>query len=292
MLSLRPDTTKTTKARNTRFILPQASSDTDTFWGVFAARKYLEKEFSRRDLPAEMHVVGPTPFHADLSVKAADIEQDFELVLSPGKGSDKFTFLYSKESFSSPEIAAVTLIDRISDELSLFYSFNSTQEGRWRERNELVALVQNLIDIYQAKGFKARLCRMFTSSAKIRRVALKAVIAEYQSQGDERTSRDEMDELYSRGVTPYFRDFLESEVASRHESEILAARETISILDQARQKQIEVSSLFFSAIAGGWRVRWCRFWLTNAGLASMDVNVVPATWYRTASICGLVIPRL
>jgi hypothetical protein len=60
-----------------------------------------------------------------------------------------------------------------------------------------------------------------------------------------------MDELYSRGVTPHFRDFLESEVASRHESEILAARETISILDQVRQKQIEVSSLFFSAIAGG-----------------------------------------
>lgn len=233
------------------FILPQASSATDTFWGVFAAREYLEKEFSRQDLPAEMHMISPTPFHADLSVKAADIDQDFELVRSPGKGREEFTFLYSKESFSSPEMAAVTLIDRISDELSLFYSFNSTQEDRWRERNELVALVQNLIDIYQAKDFKARLRRMFTSSAKIRRVALKAVITEYQLQGDERTSRNEMDELYSRGVTPYFRDFLESEVASRHESEILAARETISILDQARQKQIEVSSLFFSAIAGG-----------------------------------------
>jgi hypothetical protein len=152
--------------------------------------------------------------------------------------------------------------------------------------------VQNLIDIYQAKGFKARLRRMFASSAKIRRVALKAVLTEYQSQGDERTSRNEMDELYSRGVTPHFRDFLESEVASLHESEILAARETISILDQARQKQIEVSSLFFSAIAGGLGVRWCRFWLTNVGLASMDVNVVTAIWCRTASICGLVIPRL
>jgi hypothetical protein len=97
--------------------------------------------------------------------------------------------------------------------------------------------VQNLIDIYQAKGFKARLRRMFASSAKIRRVALKAVLTEYQSQGDERTSRNEMDELYSRGVTPHFRDF--SKARLRHVTRVkywLLEKRSLSWIKHAKNK--------------------------------------------------------
>jgi len=60
-----------------------------------------------------------------------------------------------------------------------------------------------------------------------------------------------MNELYSEGAVPYFKDFLESEVSADRTNILLAAKEIVSVLDQARQRQIEITSLFFSAIAGG-----------------------------------------
>ncbi len=233
------------------FILPQGAPSNDGTSAAVVVREYLHREFSRQELPAVLHVIGPTPFHADLCVRPAAIDKDFELVRTPGRGYDEFAFLYSRDSFSSVALAAVTLFDNINDELSLFYSMLTRRADRLRERHELLALVQNLIQIYQAKGFTARTRRVFTSSTRIRRVALKAVNAEYQSQDDEQTLHEQMDELYSARAAFYFKDYLESEVASHHTAELLAAKEMVSLLDQARQRQIEVTSLFLSAIAGG-----------------------------------------
>lgn len=234
------------------FILPEASESwQDTFLGVIVVREYLQREFSSRKLPADFRVIGPTPFHADACVQVGDIDVDFDLARVPGKADDKFTFLYSAETFSSPAMAAVTLFDSISHELSLYYSLVSSRGDRGREGNEISMFTQDLINVYQAKGFKARMRRIFTSSMKIRQVALRIVNAEYRAQTEERTSRRELDELYSMGIVPYFKDFIEREVTSDNTGQILAAKEIVSLLDQARERQIEVTSLFLSAVAGG-----------------------------------------
>jgi hypothetical protein len=145
----------------------------------------------------------------------------------------------------------VTLFDSVSDELSLYYSLVSSRQDRGREGDEISILTQNLINIYQAKGFKARMRRIFTSSMKIRQVALRIVNAEYRAQAEDELSRHQLDELYSMGAVPYFKDFIERETASDNASRILAAKEIVSLLDQARERQIEVTSLFLSAVAGG-----------------------------------------
>jgi hypothetical protein len=233
------------------FVLPQVSASwRDTFSGVIVVRDYLQREFSRRELPADIRVIGPTPFHADSCVQLGDIEGDFELVRTPSKADDQFTFLYSDEQFSSPAMAAVMLFEVISEELSLFYSLVSSRDDRRRESGEISLLTQNLISIYQAKGFRAKMRRIFTSSMKIRQVALMTVNAEYRAQTDEQFARRQLDELYSKGATPYFKDFIEGEVVAGT-SQVTAAKEIVSLLDQARQRQIEVTSLFLSAMAGG-----------------------------------------
>jgi hypothetical protein len=85
----------------------------------------------------------------------------------------------------------------------------------------------------------------------IRQVALRIVNAEYRAQAEDELSRHQLDELYSMGAVPYFKDFIERETASDNASRILAAKEIVSLLDQARERQIEVTSLFLSAVAGG-----------------------------------------
>jgi len=128
---------------------------------------------------------------------------------------------------------------------------NSGQENRRRQSIEITALTQALIDVYQDKSLRARVLRVVTSSTKIRRVALKAVLAEYQLQDDERMARREIAELYASGIIPYFRDLIEGEVKSDYIGQVAAAKEVVSLLDQARQRQVEMTSLFLSAIAGG-----------------------------------------
>jgi len=86
---------------------------------------------------------------------------------------------------------------------------------------------------------------------KIRQVALSIVNAEYRAQTDEQNSRHQLDELYATGTVSYFKDFIESELTSVNTSQILAAKEIVSLLDQARERQIGVTSLFLSAVAGG-----------------------------------------
>jgi hypothetical protein len=234
------------------FVLPEASTSwKDTFLSVIIVREYLQREFDRRKLPADIRVIGPTPLHANSCVQAGVIDGDFELVRVPSMADDRFTFLYSAERFSSSAMAAVTLFDSISHELSLYYSLVSSRDDRGQEGNEISVLIQKLINIYQAKGFKARMRRVSTSSMKIRQAALMIVNAEYAAQADDQFARRQLDELYSMGIVPYFKDFIEGEVASGNTGRISAAKEMVSLLDQARERQIEVMSLFLSAVAGG-----------------------------------------
>lgn len=233
------------------FVLSDASSGRDAFLSVIVVREYLEREFSKRNLPAEVRVIGPTPFHADASIQPGDGDTEFELSYAPGRGNDKFTFVYSASKFRTPEMAAVTLFDSISEELSLYYSLVANRGDTGQMTDRIYALTQNLIDVYQAKGLRASIGRIFTSSRKIRRVALMIVNAEFGAQAHEEFARRQLDELYSRGIVLYFKNSIEEEVAPENTSQISAAKEIVSVLDQARQRQIEVSSLFLSAVAGG-----------------------------------------
>lgn len=234
------------------FVIPQESTSVrDAVSGVLLLRQYLERHFLGKNYPVDLRIVGPSPFHVDACTKPGRTSKEFELSRAPGKAHDDYSFIYSKRRFSSSLLAAVYLFERISDELSLFYALISRQEERRIQSFEIAMLTQGLINIYQDRSLKARTRRVVTSSVKIRRVILKVVLAEYQSRDDERVARRQIEELYASDTVPYFKDFLEHEVDSNDASQISAAKEVVSLLDQARQRQIATTALFLSAIAGG-----------------------------------------
>jgi len=48
------------------FVIPDGSASwRDTFSGVVVVRGYLQREFSCRELPVDIRVIGPTPLHVD-----------------------------------------------------------------------------------------------------------------------------------------------------------------------------------------------------------------------------------
>jgi hypothetical protein len=234
------------------FVLPQlAESSNDASSSIIAVREYLKRELSQRQLPVKLTTIGPSPFHADACIESADIAEKFRLERIPSRAFDKLIFSYSERDFESSEYALITLLDDISDELSFYYSLVRRRLDRMHDSDRIAEMARELLDIYEATGFKAKMQRIFVSSAKIRRVALRAVAAQYEAQDDELSSRRSMDELYSSDLEPYFTDYIEEEIGTDYANDILGAKEVVSLLDQARERQIQVTSLFLSAIAGG-----------------------------------------
>jgi len=136
------------------FVLSEApTSWRDTFSGVIVVREYLAREFSKRRLPADIRVIGPTPLHADSCVQASDIDNRFDLVRVPSKGmtisrSSTLPTDFHRQQWRSDAFR------HHYDELSLYYSLVSARSDRGREGAEISILTQNLMDIYQAKGFR------------------------------------------------------------------------------------------------------------------------------------------
>jgi len=59
------------------------------------------------------------------------------------------------------------------------------------------------------------------------------------------------DELYAADVAPYFRSDIETVMSEDFTAFLAGAREVATLLGEARARQVEVSSLFLSALAGG-----------------------------------------
>ena len=109
----------------------------------------------------------------------------------------------------------------------------------------------NLIGIYEGKGIRAWLRRLFTSSSKTRYLALKALTAEYNAQVGKAEDVRIKDETYSSDVTPYFSSEIENVMSQNFAGVISGARDVASLLTDVRARQVEITSLFMSAVAGG-----------------------------------------
>ena len=52
-------------------------------------------------------------------------------------------------------------------------------------------------------------------------------------------------------MTPFFKIYVENEMSDQSSGVVAGAREVTALLDAARARQVEVTSLFLSALAGG-----------------------------------------
>ena len=85
----------------------------------------------------------------------------------------------------------------------------------------------------------------------MRKLALKVILEEYNTKEGAAEARKEVDEHYSSNKFPCFKTYIEEEMSENYLADYSVAREVVTLLDQARGRQIEVTWLFISALAGG-----------------------------------------
>jgi hypothetical protein len=85
----------------------------------------------------------------------------------------------------------------------------------------------------------------------MRRLALKVILEECNTKEGAGWAGKDVDEHYSSNKFPCFKAYLEEEMSENYLADYSVAREVVTLLDQARGRQIEVTWLFLSALAGG-----------------------------------------
>jgi hypothetical protein len=235
------------------FVVPDHPSAVilDSSGSIIIVREYLTKELSTGSEHVTFGIVAPTTFHGHFAVV---LNKQAELVLldrTASRGYDDFVFSCTVNVFSSAVEAAEYLFDKIKDELVFFYYLRERHHDRLRAAEEISALTGDLIGIYEGEGIRVRLRRLLTSNSKMRYLSIRALTAEYDAQVKSAADARKKDELYSSDITPYFTGEIESVMSEDFSGVLSGARDVASLLSEVRARQVEVTSLFLSAVAGG-----------------------------------------
>jgi len=218
---------------------------------VIIVREYIEKQLKTMSTPARIGFVAPTSFHGDFMLKITEQDELLRLERTPTRAYAEFEFCCSADGFTTPAGALEFFFEEVKDELTFYYYLRTNRDTQFYATMEISALTSALIDIYERKGIRAWLRRMFTSSSKTRYLALKALVAEYNAQVNAAVAARNKDELYSADVIPYFSDEIDNVLSEDFSGFISGARDISSLLSEVRARQVEVTSLFLSAVAGG-----------------------------------------
>lgn len=223
----------------------------DSSDSIVIVREYLRKELPGNPDFVEFGRVGPSPFHGNFAVELNDQAEPVLFERTASRAYDDFVFNCSASIFTSTADAAEHVFSEIKDELSFYYYLMDRRNGRLRDASEVNALTGALVGIYEKKGIRAWARRLFTSSSKTRHLALKALTAEYDAQVKISEDTRNKDEIYSSDVIPYFSDEIADVMSEDYSGVISGAREVAGLLSEVRARQVEITSLFMSAVAGG-----------------------------------------
>jgi hypothetical protein len=223
----------------------------DSSDSVVIVREYLKKELSAGSSRVRFDIVAPAPFHGDFAVELNEQTEAILLERTASRGYDDFIFSCSSSTFASVADAAGYLFSEIKDELMFFYYLRARRNDRFHAAEEVSTLTSNLVEIYENRGMRAWVRRLFTSSSKTRYLALRALSAEYSAQVAAAADSRKKDEIYSSDVNEFFSGEIEDVMSEDFSSFTSGARDVASLLSEVRARQVEVTSLFLSAVAGG-----------------------------------------
>jgi hypothetical protein len=218
---------------------------------VLVVHEYLTSRLPEAVGGVTFEILEPSPFHANVTLAIGRQKKQFSFRRTPNPRYEDFAFTAASDLYSDIDEALLGLIYHLTEQLALFYRFVVAYNRRLHASAEINHLTQNLLSLYQSSGVRAWLARIFTSTAKMRYLALRAIAEQYESESEATRSRSEIDGIYSSGTEPCFKDYLVNKMSENFSDNLSAAREISALLDQARGRQIENVSLFLSALVGG-----------------------------------------
>lgn len=201
--------------------------------------------------PTQFSFIGPSPFHADFQITGVQPPQSeiFSLNVVKHHGYDDYDFSYSDDDFGSLEEATAELRDELTIELSLYYELIRLGNERLERATEVGVLTRQLIQLHTRQGLRARAVRLFGSGHHARELSLAVMEAEFRSAWDAEYVTEALAEQ-DLDRSGHFETAI-AEAAARGNSSLVAnGRNVVSQLESGRTKELEVTLLASSTVAG------------------------------------------
>jgi hypothetical protein len=220
---------------------------------VVLVREFLLSEFAR--VPAAsgiaLHVVGPSPFHADFGITASSSEDkavsyDWR---ETDAGYDAVRFYYGADHYSARQ-AYQAIVGEFLGSLSMYYYQVRARDRRRRRTRVIDGLTDNLISTHTRRGARGWWRKTFKSAAQARGLLL-AAIKTKQLDSEERASLEEHLRTNAADLKiPILREMCLKEAQFSYADHVSMAQEIASTLEGGRTTQFEVLVVSASTILG------------------------------------------
>ncbi|SMC85559.1 hypothetical protein [Lentzea albidocapillata] len=215
--------------------------------GVFVVREFLQREFKRAEVEIDFLVVGPSPFHADVSVHE---EEGLELAGSPFSVIRERTRGYDIIEVQCPTQATMDLYRDLFAELQFFYEC-VRERGRNATRAQSVSrMADALVELYRVPGAKGFLKRLWWSRSQARELLIGVIQAKLGEARSTASMQQEFQRLKESMSVTIFDHEVSEEVASDESEQLKAAEEVAKLLEGGAKKEFEIFVLSTSTLLG------------------------------------------
>lgn len=239
---------------------------------VIIVRKFLEQQFINiKSEYIRFESLGPSPFHAECYIEPGeDLGLDESSPgftskdVTTGAGYDKLIFHYDTGIFENEKDAINYIFHEIISELSFFYEIQRSRLIKMRKWVQIEEMVEDIIPKNKKNGVRSRFHEFIYYSRKIKELFVDLAIFESDSIFSKKATRHDYREIYSDRWASYFRNFVDK--VMKEEEETYPTKELIqllSYLEDQRAKNMELLTIFISAIIGGGIGAFITILMTN-----------------------------
>ncbi|MFD0415829.1 hypothetical protein [Streptomyces sp. NPDC127108] len=206
-------------------------------WALVVVREFLREELKKRDLSVGLLVIGPSPFHADFSLRNGTGPQPagdgFSVEVEKSLAYDRITYFHE----SADSLRA--LYSSLQLQFSYFYRFTILRNMRLRAAVDLSDQSEEIAESFKGRGFRAYISRTLAVRQKLQSAQLDAVSARLTTTRHKRGSAEDLEGLYPGEEAAHLRGYLEKSMKEDYIEEIESAEKILDVLDGRHSQELQ-----------------------------------------------------
>ncbi|MEU0771647.1 hypothetical protein [Streptomyces albogriseolus] len=204
---------------------------------LVTVREFLREELAKRDSPVALLILGPSPFHADFSLRVGSGGQPagegFTVDVQKSLAYDRITYYHESTD------ALWRLYTSLQEQFSYFYQFVTMRNARLTASSQLSKQSKEIADSFKRRGLKAYLSRTMTMRHKLQSAQLDAVSARLTIIRHKRDSADDLEGLYPGEEAAHLRRYLEKVIEEDYLEEIESSEKILEVLDSRHSQELQ-----------------------------------------------------
>lgn len=166
-------------------------------------------------------------------------------------GYDEIIFDYDTQIFKNEQNAEACIFKKIIPELAFFYGIQRMRVTKLRKWEQIEELLDNIIPKNIKKDNLERLREFISYSGKIKKLFVAIAIFEKDLIFIKEEILNDYKDIYSDRWDSYFQDFIDKAMKEDETYPTNQLIQLLNYLESNRAKNMELLTMFFSAIVGG-----------------------------------------